>query len=151
MENKKERISIYTDGSCPNNPGGIGGYGVVIVLDNKLIKLHGYIEEPTTCNRAEIMAVLAALMKAKSLGFTYLRIFSDSQYVVKTLKGLYDRKKNKDLWQLIDLASIGMKVHYEWVRGHNGDFHNELADQLAAEGRIMYDVNNSMGKARLPF
>ena len=68
------KVRIYTDGSCFKNPGGVGGWGAVILHPD------GFIDEvsggvgSTTSNRM---------------------------------------------------------VHFEWVKAHNDDEYNELADMLA--------------------
>ena len=53
-------ITIYTDGACSGNPG-IGGWGVVILYENKdPIYINGG-EEHTTNNRMELTAAIKAL------------------------------------------------------------------------------------------
>ena len=52
-------IDIYTDGACSGNPG-IGGWGVVIINNKKIIKLNdGMIN--TTNNQMELVAAINAL------------------------------------------------------------------------------------------
>ena len=53
-------IDIYTDGACSGNPG-IGGWGVVIILNNKkTINLNGGLIN-TTNNQMELTAAIEAL------------------------------------------------------------------------------------------
>ena len=69
-----------------------------------------------------------------------IEIVSDSQYVISSITGGYAKKwleekdfskKNLDLWfELIDLVEFH-NVTFTWVKGHNGDKWNELADTLA--------------------
>ena len=42
--------------------------------------------------------------------------------------------KNADLWQELDELLPKHQISWHWVRGHNGDPGNELADQLANRG-----------------
>ena len=42
--------------------------------------------------------------------------------------------KNQDLWERLDAACARHRIEWRWVKGHNGDPGNELADQLANEG-----------------
>ena len=42
--------------------------------------------------------------------------------------------KNADLWQELDELLPKHTISWHWVRGHNGDPGNELADQLANRG-----------------
>ena len=52
-------INIYTDGACSGNPG-IGGWGVVILENNKEILLNGG-DQHTTNNKMELTAAIKAL------------------------------------------------------------------------------------------
>lgn len=136
------QLEIYTDGACSCNPGGAGGYGVILLTDPP-VKLAGNIKSPTTNNRAELMAVIVAIFHAQTLGYYDLIIYSDSQYVVKTLNREYRKKKNKDLWDLAELAISTLKsCQFQWVRGHNGDVNNEIADDLALIGCTKYINEN---------
>ena len=52
-------IYIYTDGACSGNPG-MGGWGVVILDNNKEILLNGG-DQHTTNNKMELTAAIKAL------------------------------------------------------------------------------------------
>lgn len=144
------RIRVYTDGACSGNPGP-GGWGAVVLLDKEQIKLFGY-EKQTTNNRMELMATLKALeFILREHKCKHIDIYSDSAYVVNSVKQKWilkwlkngwknskgDDVKNKDLWeQLIHfLYSIAKdkntKINMIKVKGHSGDKYNELADELA--------------------
>ena len=54
-------VRIFTDGACSGNPG-IGGWGVVIIIDKKEpIFLNGG-ERHTTNNRMELMAAIQSIL-----------------------------------------------------------------------------------------
>lgn len=100
----KNRIQIWTDGSCPLNRGlNPGGWASILLLpeefektfDEKVVinnnngKLYKCIEisgndEKTTSNRMEFKAVIEGIKKSVKLGFNTVSIFSDSKYVVNT-------------------------------------------------------------------
>lgn len=130
-------LEIYTDGSCLVNPGGKGGYGAVLLCD-PIIEISGHIQEPTTNNRAEIQAAIYAVMRARALGYHNLKIYTDSIYIVKTYTGEYRKKKNLDLWDLLDLALEDAEFEFEWVRGHSTNKYNNMADKLASKGANKY-------------
>ena len=90
--------------------------------------LHGS-QENTTNNRMEIMAVIEALRFIPT--DADVKIFSDSTYVINTMTKNWKRKKNQDLWIMLDNEVAGRNIEWQWVKGHSGDLFNEEADKLA--------------------
>jgi len=138
-------IKIYTDGACKGNPG-VGGWGALILQDDKNIELFGG-ENETTNNRMELMAVIMALKEMSPT--EELTIYTDSTYVQKGISEWIKNwklnnwrssskkpVKNKDLWMQLDEASYSRKINWEWVKGHAGNEGNEKADELANKGVI---------------
>ena len=138
-------IKIYTDGACKGNPG-VGGWGAIIMQDEKKIELFGG-ENETTNNRMELMAVIMALKEISSN--LELTIYTDSTYVQKGISEWIKNwkvnnwrssskkpVKNKDLWIELDEAVGSRKINWEWVKGHAGNEGNEKADELANQGVI---------------
>lgn len=127
----------YCDGSYQSSINA-GGWSSVIIKDNKIIKTlyQGY--QNTTNNRMEIRGVLETLKYFKTP--ISIKIYSDSQYVINSIvnKHVYKwfeekdySKKNLDLWfELIDLLDFH-NVTFQWVKGHNENEMNDLADKLA--------------------
>lgn len=138
-------IKIYTDGACKGNPG-VGGWGAIIMQDEKNIELFGG-ENETTNNRMELMAVIMALKEISSN--LEITIYTDSTYVQKGISDWIKNwkvnnwrssskkpVKNKDLWIMLDEAVGSRKINWEWVKGHAGNEGNEKADELANQGVI---------------
>ncbi|MDB2703748.1 ribonuclease HI [Methylophilaceae bacterium] len=138
-------IKIYTDGACKGNPG-VGGWGAIIMQDEKNIELFGG-ENETTNNRMELMAVIMALKEISSN--LELTIYTDSTYVQKGISEWIKNwkvnnwrssskkpVKNKDLWIELDEAVGSRKINWEWVKGHAGNEGNEKADELANQGVV---------------
>ena len=82
-----------------------------------------------TNQRAEVIAAALGLESLKEPCTIIIR--SDSQYVVRTMKGEFKRRTNLDLWARLDRAAQPHIVTYEWVKGHNGDSEQEAADKTA--------------------
>ena len=135
-----KKIKIYTDGACLGNPGP-GGWGALLRYGTTERELSGG-EPETTNNRMEMMAIIQALETLKT--GCEIELYTDSQYVLKGftewLEGwkvrnwkTADKKpvKNVDLWQRLDEAAIRHKIHWHWVKGHNGHEENERVDELA--------------------
>ena len=126
---QKPDIVIHTDGACKGNPGP-GGWGAVIEQNGSQIQISGG-EPQTTNNRMEMTAVIKALEAIDSSA--KILISSDSTYVVNTMTKGWKRKANHDLWEPLDGLVKNRDVSWRWVRGHNGNRGNELADALATK------------------
>lgn len=131
-------LHIYTDGSSRGNPGP-GGYGIVLIWGTIKKELSaGY--RLTTNNRMELMAVNVAL-KSLSTKNISLTIYTDSQYIVKSVKEKWldnwiktdfkGGKKNKDLWLEFYKLSKEFKITFQWVKGHASNVYNNRCDELA--------------------
>ena len=85
-------IKIFTDGACSGNPG-IGGWGVVILInDNDPVFLKGG-EIQTTNNRMELTAAIKALKYLKEPQF--ITLITDSKYVKEGIETwIVNWKKN---------------------------------------------------------
>ena len=124
-----QEITIYTDGGCIKNPGGVGGYGAVVINGKEIMEYSGSIEN-TTNNQMEIMAAIVGLDNAPE-GSNVI-VISDSQYVVKTMNREFSMKKNLEFWEILMKAEARhTSVKWVWVKGHNGDKYNERCDELA--------------------
>ena len=135
-------ITYYTDGSCEPNPGA-GGFAVIKAM--KPCVLGG---EPgggeTTNIRMEGFAIIAALKDAAG---AQCEIYSDSEFWIKVItiwslpweangwKKKGGAIKNLDIVQEICPLYRASKATLIWVRGHNFDPGNELADHWANEAR----------------
>ena len=124
-----DKFEIYTDGACIGNPGP-GGWGAVVLHGTMQQHLAGG-EPKTTNNRMEITAAIRGIDAAPP--GSDITVWSDSEYVIKTMTRGWKRKVNTDLWDQLDDAVSKRKVSWEWVRGHSGDPFNELADKLARD------------------
>ena len=133
LEKSESEYIVYTDGGCDVNPGGRGGIGVVIInkSSGEIKELsEGYLS--TTNNRMEITAIIKALELIPKNSKVYL--YSDSQYALNCMNGIWEKKKNTDLWEQIDKLAADKKIITKWVRGHNGNPNNERCDELATKG-----------------
>ena len=83
---------IHTDGGSRGNPGP-SAYAYVIVMPDglKVVEGGGKLGS-TTNNIAEYQGLRHALLRARSLGLKSLRVHSDSELMVKQLKGVYKVK-----------------------------------------------------------
>lgn len=132
-------ITYYTDGSCSPNPGP-GGFSVIKEMQPAIV---GHELESTNI-RMEGKALIAAMKDAKG---EHCQIFTDSEFwinvITKWAPGWEAKgwaKKGGEIKNL-DIVKEAYQLHSEsqatltWVRGHEGDPGNELADEWANKAR----------------
>ena len=124
-------IEIYIDGSSKGNPGP-GGAGIVM-RDASTQKILGTLGIPlgyVTNNQAEFLALKHALLELQRRGLSehLNKILTDSQLVVGRARA------NLELvMEIRDLIKEFPQLTFAYVRGHNGNQGNELADSLAQD------------------
>jgi len=121
-------LTIYTDGAARGNPGPAAWAIVVRKPDDSEEEHSGALGEATN-NVAEYAALVHALERAVQLGSKQVAIHSDSELMVKQMRGEY-RVKNADLQDLYQEAKelerqLG-RVTYTHVRREQ----NSHADKL---------------------
>ncbi len=132
-------ITYYTDGSCSPNPGP-GGFSVI----REMKPLIGGHDLNSTNIRMEGSALIAAM---KDSGGDECQIYTDSEFWINVItkwapgweaKGW--KKKGGEIKNL-DLVKEAYELYQNsqatltWVRGHEGDPGNELADEWANKAR----------------
>ena len=133
--------TFYTDGSASPNPGP-GGWAIIDVNTKTPVKTGS---EPNTTNiRMEGTAIKEAIKFAKE---EPVEIHTDSEFWINTItkwaptwatNGWHKKSgeiKNLDLVkELYDLYN-SHDVKLVWVKGHDGEDLNELADEAANQAR----------------
>ncbi len=163
MQNKEDKqIIIHTDGAAKGNPGK-GGWGTIIILDNKKVVELGDKVKLATNNQMELQAMIEGLkyvaqkIKPKD---AQINIFSDSNYLLNGItswikswqaNGWQTKAKqdvlNKEYWEELSMykeklsqISLGNKLSFNKVKGHNGDPLNERCDDIASGFGLEEDV-----------
>ena len=126
----KARLS--TDGGARGNPGPAAYAYVLEAEDGTVLDARGEAIGTATNNVAEYRGLLAGLEAAIERGVEEVEVVSDSELLVKQMRGEY-MVKNEALRELVDdaetLARRLKRVRYTAVRRE----HNELADRLVNE------------------
>ena len=132
-------IIYYTDGSCSPNPGP-GGFSVIKDMQPHIV---GHDLNSTNI-RMEGSALIAAMKDAAG---AECEIFTDSEFwinvVTKWAPGWAEKgwKKKGGEIKNLDLVKEAYELYQDsgailtWVRGHEGDPGNELADEWANYAR----------------
>jgi len=146
-------IIAYTDGGARGNPGP-SGYGVVIndSTGQKIAGLSKYLGKQTN-NYAEYSGLLAALEYAVQHGYKALKVISDSELMVKQIKGQY-KVSNLQLKELHTRAKE-LISKLDWfqiqhvLRGHNAEA-DRLANEAMDQGSSGYSRSSSTSPAVPP-
>jgi len=141
------KIMIYTDGACSGNPGP-GGWGAVIIIEDKTIELAETNFHHTTNNIMEMLSVVCSVEYVEQkIGWTNeeLVIYTDSVYVYNCWKEQWWKKwtfngwmnskrepvKNKEIWEQLIPYFKKSNFSIVKVKGHASNYYNEMADKLA--------------------
>ena len=126
------RARLFTDGGSRGNPGQAAFAYVLETDDGTVLAAHGERIGVATNNVAEYSGLIAGLRKAIELQVPEVEVISDSELLVKQMRGEY-RVKNETLRTLsLEAARAARqlgKVEYRHVRRTE----NELADRLVNE------------------
>src|SRR5258705_8874716 len=134
-------LIAHSDGGARGNPGP-AGYGVVIQDESgrKVAALSEYLGRQTN-NFAEYQGLIAALEYALQHGSKALKVISDSELLVRQIKGIY-KVKNATLKDLHARAKELIR-QLDWFSiGHALREHNQEADRLANEA-----MDRGMGRS----
>jgi len=145
-----KKIIIYTDGGSRGNPGPAAG-GVIFCNEKgeAFKKFSEYLGDNFTNNEAEYQAVIFALKKFKALfgkklaALTEIELRSDSELLIKQLKGEYKILEPKivslfiTVWNLkIDFKKIKFKLISRTKNREADRLANEALDSQAKQGTI---------------
>jgi ribonuclease HI len=115
--------------------------GIAIFRDGEIEKKLKYkLNNDCTNNQAEQLAIVKAI---EEINKTFISestrniatIYTDSRVTIQSLKN--HRIHNKLIEEIrskaITLERKGWNVKFKWIKAHDGNFGNELADKLAKE------------------
>jgi ribonuclease HI len=127
-----DKLVIAFDGGSRGNPGPSAGGAVAIDEHNLVIAEKGIFLNKATNNVAEYNGLLVALELADSLGVRNVRLQSDSELVVKQMRGEY-KVKNKALIDLFIEANRRIRGFDSWKIRHVRREQNTAADAFVNE------------------
>lgn len=127
--------TLYSDGSCPANPGPMGiGFSLAVTPEHSgatgFMVDDGYRLGPGTNNKAEYLALIAGLRSALRHGVSHIRCFSDSMLVVRQVRGEWE-VKDVALKNLCDEAIGLSQMFSSFALSHIPREENTIADHLS--------------------
>ena len=127
---KAEKVTIFTDGASKNNPGPSAIGAVIKDQQGQTIARISQGIGHSTNNQAEYKAIIAALEEAIRLGARQVNLNSDSELIVRQLKGKYRVKKAalKPLYQQVKQLQSRLE---SFTINHIPREQNREADNLA--------------------
>jgi ribonuclease HI len=122
--------TAHVDGGARGNPGP-AGYGVAITdaSGHPIAELSEYLGHRTN-HYAEYQGLLAALRYAAEHQIKALKVISDSELMVRQIKGIY-KVRHPELRKLYDEAQQLVRRLEHFEISHALREHNKTADRLA--------------------
>ena len=129
-------VEVYIDGASRGNPG-LAWIGIVIVQPSLRRKEYREFIGIATNNQAEYKAMIKALELLKAMGISRVRIFSDSQLLIRQLNGEYkvrspglkklfhEVKKREKFFKSIEYRHIPREENY-----HADKLANKAIDEV---------------------
>jgi len=128
---KRSKTLIFIDGASDSNEN--GGIGIVIRTNNGEELLISRSIGKATNNEAEYRSLITAIEESLKNNFSNIEIYSDSELLVKHIKGDY-KVRALNLKPLYDLVTRSIRkldsFSISWVPREE----NSLADELAKKG-----------------
>ncbi len=137
-------VTLYSDASTLPKQGFRSGIGIVVTMFGEVYKTVGMYVGKMNNIDAELMGILIALKEAREIEqveqVNLVRICCDCIPAMDLACGdaSLTRKSTKEAAMILEKIdeltfSLGCPVEYQWVRAHNGNHYNEMADDLAYE------------------
>ena len=149
------KIEVYTDGACSQNGTWDGGFGVVVVKNDNVVRVDGGREPNTTNNIMEMKAIIRAFdwieLERREEAFTEAIIYTDSAYIVNCIDQKWyvnwrkngwktakkEPVKNPELWfDILSYIEHHSDVKIVKVKGHSNNNYNNMADEIAVRSRV---------------
>ena len=127
-------ISLYIDGAADLHSKTAGIGGVITKDGEEVFSFSEYLHDATN-NEAEYAALVKGLKYLIQLKLLIANIYSDSELVVKQIKGEY-RVKHPRMQELYKEAMDQFQYMDTWTFNHILRDKNDMADRLAKAGRL---------------
>lgn len=125
-----DELHVFIDGAARGNPGPAAIGVVILTRQGRRVAAFGEVIGEATNNYAEYTALVHALRLLSAYEVGRLRIYADSELVVRQIRGLY-RVKEKSLRSLHSQVMSMLGRYRDWSIRHVPREENREADLLA--------------------
>lgn len=145
IKNKGEHFEVnansviaYVDGSYSEELNRYS-YGMILLLPNgETIEDGGYGDDEQALSSrnvaGELLGTMTAVKKAIDLGYKSIKIFHDYEGIAKWYTGEWKAKSHVAIkYQEFMSSKTEIDIKFQWVKGHSGNYYNELVDKLAKQ------------------
>ena len=150
----KPHFTLFTDGSCGAGKADVGAWAAFVCNAQCRKFLYG-AAHPTTISRMELTPIIEGLRwiaaQTRNAPGIHVQVYSDSEYTIKTLSGIYPEQKNEDLWAGVRIVAADMLVAYTY-RERNTHLYMTTCDAVCStlRKRVIADMDGMLTNARLP-
>ena len=152
-------MDIYCDGATSKNGSkdAQGGWAFIVVDEDGgiVMKNSGHVECATN-NICELLAAINACDAVRATPYN-INVYLDSAYIVNCYKDKWYKKwqvngwrnsknepvANKELWQQLIPFFENDKYSFNKVKGHSGNYYNEIVDEMAVEAKFYGKYSDS--------
>lgn len=114
-------LEIYTDGAARGNPGPASCAFILVMKGKITMKKGGFLGKATN-NTAEYRAIIQGLSYIEDFRLKEVKVFSDSQLVIRQINGEYKVKKQhlKKLWNKVKALTEPYKnIEFNYLSREN--------------------------------
>ena len=129
MAGEIKQVTVYTDGGSRGNPGPAAAGFVLTDADSNKLRAKAFYLGTATNNAAEYTGIVKALEAAIEIGAKEVKVFSDSELLVRQLNGQY-KVKSENIKPFFEKAVILLDKFEKWSVSHVGREKNKEADAL---------------------
>ncbi|MDP6338950.1 MAG: ribonuclease HI family protein [Candidatus Marinimicrobia bacterium] len=127
-------VSLFIDGAADLNSKTAGIGGVILKDGEEVYSFSEYLHDATN-NEAEYTALIMGLKLLIDINMLNVKIYSDSELVVKQINNEY-KVKNPRMQKLHQQAMAHFRQLDSWTFSHVKRDENAAADRLAKAGRL---------------
>ena len=148
MQDTRYEVIVYTDGASRGNPGPAAAGFILTDSGGTQLQAKAFFLGRNTNNVAEYTAIVKALEAANTTGAKSLKVFSDSELLVRQINGRY-KVKSEQIRPLFQQAVEMLGRFENWKVQHVTREKNKEADKLVNQAlNLEQDIEGEPAPAK---